>query len=146
MSFRCMIRHDAGSPVLRNGHVLFSSCSRCGIGLIRSGKEWRRIPGGFRLVISVMAAREPIWTEPNRAGSQPAPGGTDMTNRLTRPEGQLALKLPGPGGDMLAVALRMLAWRLSYAAMSWWKKIAAARSKPGGVITLPSRALSLGDL
>ncbi len=146
MSFRCMISHDAGSPVLRHGRVLFSSCSRCGIGLFRRGNGWRRIPGGFRLVIGVMSARESICTGPNQAGSQPAPGRTDTKNRLMRPARQPALKLSWPGGDLLAVALQMLAWRLSYGAMSWWKKIAAARSKPASVIALPSRAFSAGDL
>lgn len=141
MSFRCMISHDAGSPILRNGRMLFSSCSRCGIGLIRRGNAWRRIPGGSRLVISVLSASESSCTEPKRAGPQPAPGRPDTTNRLKRPAGQPALKLSWPGGDLLAVALQMLAWRLSYAVMSWWKRIAAARSKPARVIALPSRPL-----
>lgn len=146
MSYRCMISHVVGSPRLQSGQLLFSWCSRCGIGLIRRGDRWRPIPGGFRIVIGRMPAKASICTEPDQTGTGSTPVGNDTTNRLKFPAEQPALKLFRPGGDLLAVALRMLVWRLSYAATRWGKKIGAERSGPAHIIALPSRAPRQGNL
>lgn len=139
MPFRCRVAHDAGgSPVLRNGSVLFSYCSRCGTCLIRRGKAWRPLPRGFRLVVGVMSQEVRCAEPPRSAGARATRRERCAGTELERPARRPAFRLVWPG--LLGMALQMLAWRLSHAAASWWKRMAAVPPKPARIFLLPPRA------
>ena len=51
MRLHCLIRHHAPlPPSAANQGFQFSSCSRCGSDMVRSGNAWRRVPSQFRVV------------------------------------------------------------------------------------------------
>ena len=43
-------RHSPGNPIVRNQGFDFSHCRHCACDLIRSDRQWRTVPRGFRVV------------------------------------------------------------------------------------------------
>lgn len=51
MSLMCLLRgHRAAPQETYNGGYWFSRCERCAGDMLRSGKVWRRVPQGRRVV------------------------------------------------------------------------------------------------
>jgi hypothetical protein len=99
MKLICTIRgHRAAAGEIYNGGYHFSRCERCGEDMIRSGRSWKTVPQGHRVVWK----SGPAWhsLEPDLSAHLPVlrrEGQVDRSPsaRLRRPGGTLALAGPG---------------------------------------------------
>jgi len=58
MHFQCSLgRHEAAPGEVRNQGFGFSRCRGCGCDLVRSSREWRTVPKGFRVAWRRTASR-----------------------------------------------------------------------------------------
>lgn len=59
MHFQCSFgRHEAAPGEVRNQGFGFSRCRGCGCDLVRSSREWRTVPKGFRVAWRRTASRQ----------------------------------------------------------------------------------------
>ena len=135
MNLRCIIGgHRAAPDRIHNQGFDFSRCDGCRRDMIRSGRRWRTVPKGFRVVWK----RKPgEWTE--------------MSAR------QLLLSLPATGRSLTvasyrsrvsaaeilllaALGFRYLLWIVAERLASWGRLTLAARSPRQRIICLPALA------
>lgn len=126
-------KHEVAANWVRNQGLDFGRCGRCGRDLIRSRRQWRSVPQGFRVV----------W-------ARSAPGGEALD------PGQLPLDLPAVGRALalraqrrerhaLLVALELamlgvrgLAGALALRIRLWARAMAAPRRRAAPVLQLRS--------
>ncbi|MGZ8348389.1 MAG: hypothetical protein ACXWU2_00035 [Allosphingosinicella sp.] len=127
MSLTCLVGyHSPRSTIVSNQGLHFSTCRRCRRELVHSGRSWRRVPKGLRVV----------WKA--RAG---APASAPPPCRELIPQLRERRELPRLEGlvDMIGAALRVLLW----AGRDRWQRYAEgllALAHPAhAVLRLPAR-------
>ena len=130
MHLSCLIgRHAPLPPAARNQGFKFSRCRCCGRDMVSSGRSWRRVPRGFRVV----------WRQGARpasaSGAKAAPGGMPIV--ATRPPRRRLGVLAGLL-DLARAAMRVMlwAWRDRIRDLGLWMRALPARPKPP--LRLPS--------
>ncbi|WP_114951215.1 hypothetical protein [Sphingosinicella terrae] len=139
MRLDCLIGHHKPLPAnIRNQGFEFGTCSRCGRDMVRSGRSWRGVPRGFRVVWRQSARRAAAAHA--AASGRRRRGATHATGHVParrRPAG-LARRAVGLG-DLLRAAMRVLLWAVS----DRWKGLSMRgigiwmRALPGRETALP---------
>lgn len=122
MRLDCLIgNHQPLPPRARNQGFQFSCCRDCGRDMVRSGRSWRRVPRGFRVV----------WRQPARPASA---AGAEMVGRRPQRGFQAFTGIL----DLVRAALRILlwAWHDRVNGLRLWMRALPARSRPP--LRLPS--------
>jgi hypothetical protein len=126
MRLNCLVGYHKPLPAIASNQGFhFSSCRRCGRDLVRTGRAWRRVPKGFRVV----------WKARDTAARPAAP---------TAAQGALALRVRRVPGfrrleglvDLVGAALRVLLWALRDRWQGLSRNLLAA---PLPVLRLPAR-------
>lgn len=126
-------KHAVAPDAVRNQGLEFSNCLRCGRDMVRSRREWREVPKGFRVT----------W---RRSSPREAEIATTQL-LLDLPSSGRALILPadrraGPGWFGLAIELAMLGMiHLAASAASrlrlWFKAMISPRLPGARILALP---------
>jgi len=128
MKLACLLkRHERAAREVRNQGFAFSQCRHCRRDLVRSGRRWRTVPRGFRIV----------WRRPG--GRPAASNAAQLLLNLPSPHRALTLLAPPRRLDRsrvlarLAVAfVRLLGWRLG----EWLRRPLARQRSSGPVLRL----------
>jgi hypothetical protein len=124
MRLDCIIGNHSPLPkAVRNQGFTFSRCRRCGDDMIRSGRAWRRVPKGFRVV----------WR------AQPAPTHAAAPRDLTVPAQKRARFNPAAGLiDLIRAALKVLLWALvdQWRGLGQW--VLALPNRSARILRLPA--------
>lgn len=136
MRLSCILgRHQAAPNAVTNQGFAFSRCRRCRRDMVRSHRDWKPVPKGFRVV----------WRRAD------APGAEVGAARLVpdRPTADRALALRGaparPRGrasamlDLLVAGLRCLTWVAADRLRAWRKALLAPRQAERPPLALPAR-------
>ena len=125
MKLACLLkRHEAGAREARNQGFAFSRCRHCRRDLVRSGRRWRTVPRGFRIV----------WRRP---GGRPATSNAaQLLLNLPAPHRAL-IPLPAPRrldrsramAQLAAAFVRYLGWRIDE-----WLRRRPSSPRPRGPI------------
>ena len=122
MRLRCLLGfHSPLSIVRTNQGLRFCRCSACGCDLVRTGRDWRRVPRGFRVV----------WKA--RPGAEPLP---DLAHRslILRPAYRIGFLRPEGLLGLFGIALRVL--------VSGYRMRGAPLGGPSAALPDPSPRLS----
>jgi hypothetical protein len=96
MHLRCLLGfHSPLSNVRTNQGLHFCRCSACACDLVRTGRSWRRVPRGFKVV----------WKA--RPGADPAPS-LEHRSLILRPAYRLGFLRPEGLLGLFGIALRVL--------------------------------------
>jgi hypothetical protein len=126
MRVRCIAgQHEAAPREVRNQGFGFSICRGCGRDMVRTNREWRIVPRGFRVVWkhrppqqTVISAAQLFFDLPSTGRSLVVPARP----RRARPMGLLFLVM---------AALRWLGWAAAGRLGAWGRALRAAR--PAGL-------------
>jgi hypothetical protein len=134
MASTCIIRkHAPIARTARNQGFEFSRCRQCDRDLVRSNREWKTVPKGFRVV----------WKEARRARCRS--DAIQLLLDLPTTGRDLALfsaqdRSPVPGRVVLALllaAVRYALWAL-VDRLQAWRHQPRSRVRRGAVLQLPS--------
>ena len=136
MRLSCILgRHDVAPSKAMNQGFAFSRCRCCRRDMVRSRRDWKPVPKGFRVV----------WRSP--AGPRKEVGGAQLL--LDLPAAGRALALRGAPArrrglasamlDLLAAGLRCLAWAAGDRLRVWRKALLAPRKAERPMLGLPAR-------
>jgi hypothetical protein len=135
MRFDCLFgQHKPVLPAARNQGFQFSRCRGCGRDMVRSGRSWRRVPKGFRVVWRKARSQA-------RPGAAPASAATPSVGRqgmAMTGAGPLRRRGPFSGlADLVRAAMRVLLWSWNdrVSDLRVWMRALPARPK---VLRLPS--------
>jgi len=127
-------QHDAAASAVRNQGLEFSRCRRCGRDLVRSGRSWRAVPEGFRVVwrssapeLGEISAMQLLLDLP--------PVGRALT-LLERPRRRAAALV---AIELALLGLRGLGGTVAARLKAWLERFEAPPARPALVLRLPAR-------
>jgi hypothetical protein len=129
MHLSCLIgRHAPLPPAARNQGFRFSRCRCCGHDMVSSGRSWRRVPRGFRVV----------WRQGARSAAASAAGAKSGQVPVAVQRPRRRLRALGGLLDLLRAAMRVMlwSWRDRIRDLGLWMRALPARPKPP--LRLPS--------
>jgi len=134
MSLICQIAtHSAPEAGVRNQGLEFGACRRCGRDLLRTGRTWKRVPRGFRVV----------WRRP-----APVPGSAAQLLFDLPCAGHALAIVPAPSpprrrvaeaADLAGLALRAFAWLVADRLRRWLRTLRRPRAAHAPQRALPAR-------
>ncbi len=135
MRIACAVgRHEVAPGEVRNQGFAFSRCRCCGRDMVRSSREWRTVPRGFRVVWKRPAARQTEISAAQLLLDLPAAGRALALRAAPDPRrGHVSAIL-----DLLAAALRYLAWAGAARLRAWRSALLGPRMVRQPVFRLPA--------
>jgi hypothetical protein len=135
MSLTCTRgKHEAAERAVRNQGLEFSRCRRCGRDLVRSGRSWRGVPRGFRVVWR-SAAPAPLEASAfQHLLDLPSIGRALALLERPRRRGAVIVAL-----ELALIALRGLGLALAARFRAWLETLEAPVVRQALVLRLPAR-------
>lgn len=131
MRIHCLVgRHTAASSEIWNQGFGFSTCECCGCDLVRSGREWRTVPKGFRVTWKRVAPRQTELCAAQLLFDMPV-AGRGLMVAAGRRRGPLSGLL-----DVLGVGVRHFSWAAARRFRAWQQAMRAPRPASQPLIAL----------
>ncbi len=139
MGFHCIAgRHAAAPGEVRNQGFGFSRCRHCGLDMVRSNREWRIVPRGFRVVWRRRLSQQTEISAAQLLFDLPSPG-----RALTVSAGRGRSNLPEASFLVLA-GLRYLVSAAGSRLRNRWRRLLSPRPDRLPVTRLTSFASASG--